>query len=85
MFEELVEQYARYILVCTAWPLGIGAACGLMIGVLQAATQIQEQGIIYLVKLIAVTTVLWLGSDYFLEEGLDLLARTIGAIGLLGG
>lgn len=85
MIENLIDDYICFVLICAAIPLGIGALCGLGVGVLQAATQIQEQSISYLVKLGAVTAVLWFGWPFFLGRGLELLAQTLAVIALLGG
>jgi len=85
VIEELIEEYAQILLVGTVLPLGVGAICGLSIGILQAATQLQEQAIGYLLKLVAVGVVVWVGGDPFITAALQLFARSLAAIARLGG
>jgi len=82
--ESLFEEYLRFIFVGAAVPLGVSAAAGLAVGILQAATQIQEQTIGYLVKVTAVGMTMWLGGERFISEGLQLFSRTFAVIALLG-
>lgn len=84
MVGELFDEYLRFILICTGVPLGVSAIAGLVVGIAQAATQIQEQTIQYVVKLTAVGVTIWLGGDRFISEGLLLFARTLEMIAVLG-
>lgn len=81
---DLVDEYSRFILVCTVVPLGVSALVGLAVGIVQAATQIQEQTIMYTVKLIAVVGTVWMGGERIAAEGLALFARTLESIAVLG-
>ena len=69
--EEYILQVARQALVLlllvSAPVLVVSVAVGLLFGVLQAATQIQEQSISFVPKLVAVALVLavtasWIGA-----------------------
>ena len=59
MLEELFLQGLIFFMLAAVLPLAIAVIFGLIIGVLQAATQIQEQCSSFLLKLTVVTLVLF--------------------------
>jgi type III secretion HrpO family protein len=67
---QLTYQALLLILILSGPPVIISTILGLMVAVFQAATQIQEQTLSFMVKLIAVVLSLlfmggWLGSQIF--------------------
>lgn len=80
-FDLFVREALLLVLICSAVPLGCSALVGLLISLLQALTQIQEQTISYAAKFFAVCAVLWCSGGWlgprvlrFFEEALNLLA-----------
>ena len=72
MFQTQIVQYAYQglllILILSAPPVLISMLLGTIVAIFQAATQIQEQTISFVVKLVAVTLTLmfmggWLGAQ----------------------
>ena len=70
--EDMVLRVARegllLVLICSAPPVFAALAVGLVMGVLQAATQIQEQTLSLVPKIIAVSAALiisgpWIGGQ----------------------
>lgn len=67
---QLSYQALLLILILSGPPILISTILGLMVAVFQAATQIQEQTLSFMVKLLAVVMTLlfmggWLGSQIF--------------------
>jgi type III secretion HrpO family protein len=72
MFQSQIVQYAYQglllILILSAPPVLISMLLGTVVAIFQAATQIQEQTVSFVVKLVAVTLTLmfmggWLGGQ----------------------
>lgn len=89
MNEDVVLQVGRealYLIVALAGPLLLSAlAVGLLVGVLQAATQIQEQTLSFIPKLLALVVALiilgpWLLSSWvvFTEQLFYRIPELIG-------
>jgi flagellar biosynthetic protein FliQ len=75
-------QQALYIMVLLAAPLLITAlAVGLVISVLQAATQINEATLSFLPKLLAMFAVLMAAGPWMLALIVDYLQRVLTSIG----
>lgn len=72
MNEDIVLQVGRealYLIVALAGPLLLSAlAVGLLVGVLQAATQIQEQTLSFIPKLLALVVALVLMGPWLLSS-----------------
>ncbi len=60
MFEELAAQGLYYILILSIGPLLVSLIVGLIISLFQALTQIQEQTLTFVPKVIAATLVIML-------------------------
>ncbi len=82
-FDGNIEQLrlAFRMIIMTAGPvLGVALAIGLLIGVLQAATSINEQTISFVPKLVVVLITLGLLSGYILTNMTDYFAFIFGEI-----
>ena len=82
-FDGNIEQLrlAFRMIIVTAGPiLGAALAIGLLIGVLQAATSINEQTISFVPKLVIVLITLGLLSGYILTNMTDYFAFIFGEI-----
>jgi flagellar biosynthesis protein FliQ len=82
-FDGNIEQLrlAFRMIIMTAGPiLGAALAIGLLIGVLQAATSINEQTISFVPKLVIVLITLGLLSGYILTNMTDYFAFIFGEI-----
>ena len=82
-FDGNIEQLrlAFRMIIMTAGPiLGAALAIGLLIGVLQAATSINEQTISFVPKLVVVLITLGLLSGYILTGMTDYFAFIFGEI-----
>ena len=81
-----IGQQALEVMVLLAAPMLLAAlAVGLAIGMLQAATQINEMTLSFIPKLIALVVVLWLAGPWMLEVVMTYTRRLIGSIPLLIG
>ena len=65
---NLFQQGMLLAVLMSAPPLVIAAACGMVVSLLQAVTQIQDQTVPYVVKLVAVAATLaamgrWIGVE----------------------
>lgn len=53
MFDEVFRHACLLVLIISGIPLAASAMSGLLVSILQASTQVQEQSISYVVKLTA--------------------------------
>jgi len=89
MNEDVVLQIGRealYLIVTLAAPLLLSALCvGLLVGVFQAATQIQEQTLSFIPKLMALVLALVVMGPWLLQSWVSftqsLFSRIPGLIG----
>ncbi|PXX53988.1 type III secretion protein S [Pseudomonas sp. LAMO17WK12:I10] len=65
------------ILIMTAWPVVVATAVGLIIGVFQTVTQLQEQTLPFGFKLLAVSICLFLLSGWYGETLLNFSREVI--------
>ncbi len=65
MLEELLEEFFLLLIVLSFPPLLAASMSGLLLGVLQAATQIQEQSLQFVVKTSAAGIVLFFLLDWY--------------------
>jgi type III secretory pathway component EscS len=83
MFPEL--EHALYLsILLSAFPLAVIALVGLVIAILQAATQIQEQTVTYVVKVVTFGALLFLGGGWMMEELLTLFRTSFEALATAG-
>ncbi len=81
-----VGRDALWMTVLLAGPLlGAALAVGLLVGILQAATQIQEMTLSFIPKLLAVVVALFIGGPWMIQVLVTFSERLIvGIPGLIG-
>ena len=72
------------IIVFTGVPLAISSLAGLVVAVIQSATQIQEQTITHLVKFATISVVLYGISTWFAQDLIEFVQQTLGSMVPLG-
>lgn len=84
MSQELLMQIAQgsvyTILLVTAPALGVGLLVGLMVSIFQATTQIQEQTLAFIPKIVAILATILVAGPWMLRVLLDF---TMGILGNL--
>ena len=88
MILRVAQEGLLLVLVCSAPPVLAALVVGLAMGVLQAATQVQEQTLNLVPKIVAVTVALlvagpWMGSQ--LLRFTEALMVAIAQVGRMGG
>lgn len=81
--DQAVELFVKAFLAMTAVSgplLAAALVVGLVVGVLQAATQINEPGIAFVVKLLAVALTLAIVGPWTLRQLVEYSSRTISSI-----
>ena len=84
MFVELLQHCFWVVIICSGLPLLAATMAGLVVAVLQSATQIQEQSLGYLVKFAVVTGVVTLCAGWYREELAGLMRELLGSLAYLG-
>ena len=81
-----VGRDALWMTVLLAGPLlGAALAVGILIGILQAATQIQEMTLSFIPKLLALVVALFIGGPWIIQMLMTFSKRLIvGIPGLIG-
>ncbi len=85
-FDSNIEslQLAFWQIIITSGPiLGVALAVGLVIGILQAATSINEMTLSFVPKLVIVLAALAILSNYMMQEMTDYFVRTFEQIRML--
>ncbi|MEW6540728.1 MAG: flagellar biosynthesis protein FliQ [Bacillota bacterium] len=75
---ELVQKALMMILLLTAPPLLVSLLVGLVISILQAATQVQDQMITFVPRMIAVFLALLLLASWYVKMLTDYTADLFG-------
>lgn len=88
MILRVAQEALLLVLVCSAPPVLAALVVGLFMGVVQAATQVQEQTLNLVPKIVAVTVALlvagpWMGSQ--LLRFTEALMVAIAQVGRMGG
>lgn len=83
VFEIVLERAFWLVVLCSGIPLSLSAVAGLLISVLQAATQIQEQSISFLVKFSVISLVLATLGSWFATEIIGFMGESYGSIALI--
>jgi flagellar biosynthetic protein FliQ len=74
-----VAQDAVYTILMVIAPIaGVALAVGLLVSIFQATTQIQEQTLAFMPKIIAVFLTLLLAGPWMLSKVVDLAQRLLG-------
>lgn len=84
MFDIYLKQVFFIVLLGSAVPLVFSSISGLIISVLQTATQVQEQSITFLFKFLSLCAVIYFGADWFVAEMIRFMAELIKSIEFLG-
>ena len=85
MFERELTECFLVTLIGSGLPLGAAAVTGVVVSVVQAVTQIQEQSIGYIARLGAAVGVLALTGEWISRELVMLLQTMMSRIANLGG
>lgn len=72
---DLGREVLYYAFIISLPLLGAGMIVGVLISLLQAATQIQEQTLTFVPKIVAVILTLFLGLPWFMQQMLDFTRR----------
>ena len=67
-FAEYIKQAFLLVIILSAIPLFVSSLAGLLVSFLQAATQIQEQSIVFVAKLAALSMALFLISGWGAQQ-----------------
>jgi flagellar biosynthetic protein FliQ len=82
-----VGQHALWVMILIAAPLLLsGLVAGLLISILQAATQVNELTLSFVPKILVMALVLLLAGSWMLNTLMDFTVRLVHSIpGLIGG
>lgn len=83
MFEVYIKQSLIMIALFSGIPLLVSSIAGLLVSVIQAATQIQEQSVSHLVRFVAVGAVIALFGPWFFSEISEFIQQTLASIGMM--
>ena len=81
---QIAQESLVLALVLTALPTLAALVVGLVIAILQAATQVQEQTLTVVPKIIAVFAVLLVGGEWMVSEMVRFATALIQDISLIG-
>ena len=84
MISSYLEHTFVLVALLSGIPLVLSSITGLVVAVLQAATQIQEQTITYLAKFISVSLVMIVCGEFFAHEVISYTQDLLGSIPSLG-
>ncbi|MCB0330293.1 MAG: flagellar biosynthetic protein FliQ [Bdellovibrionales bacterium] len=84
MITPFIEQTILLVLLFSGVPLLVSTGVSLAVSIIQAATQVQEQSISFLLKIGSLVTVLALASGYIVREMIAYFQGTLEAIKYLG-
>ncbi len=78
--DPILHQTLIVIAVLSFPLLGVAALCGLLVAILQAATQVQEQTLTVLPKLVVVGAMIALGGSFAMRLFASLLTDALLAV-----
>ncbi len=84
IFDTYLIKAFFYICLFSGIPLILSSITGLLVSVIQAATQVQEQSLGFLVKFITISGVLALFGNYFISEMVQFIQELLGSLVFLG-
>jgi len=85
MFDIYLKQSFLMVILFSGIPLIVCSISALIVSVIQAATQVQEQTITYLVRFSALSLTLAATASWFSQEIVLFIQEMIGSIAHLGG
>lgn len=81
MYIDIMHKAFLLILVVSGIPIALSVICGLVISILQAATSIQEQTSVYLVKFLSLVVSLFICGSWFMKMLQDFISLCILSLG----
>lgn len=84
MLDTYLQQAFLMVLICSAIPLALSSLAALVVAILQAATQIQEQSIGFLVKFGCLALILSLGFKPLASQLTVFTQTLLSSLSLLG-
>lgn len=84
VFEVYIKQSFLMVLLFSGIPLVTSSVVGLIVAVLQSATQIQEQSLVYLVKFITISTVFGVLGGWYASELVNYFQELIRSLYAMG-
>ena len=84
MFDQYIKQSFILVMLISGIPLLVSCLVGLIISVMQAATQIQEQSISYFAKFISVSLVIAISASWFSRELVNFMQVLFSSITYIG-
>ncbi|RMD88182.1 MAG: flagellar biosynthetic protein FliQ [Candidatus Dadabacteria bacterium] len=84
MFDIYIKETFLMVIIFSALPLAVSSLAGLMVSILQAATQVQEQSIVFFAKFAAIVVALAFASDWICRELSVFFGEVVGSVALLG-
>lgn len=84
MIHEAVQETLMVVGIVSGVPLLAATAVGLVVAVFQAATQVQEQSVPYVAKLITVVLCAVIGGSTTLALIVEFMQRMLASIAHLG-
>lgn len=76
MAYELIQSGLLLFLICSGVPLGLAALVSILLAVLQSATQVQEQTVQFVVRVVATASVIAVGWSWGFEELVELMRQS---------
>jgi type III secretion protein S len=84
MFSTLVAEALLVVALVSGLPLLASSIVGLAVSLVQAATQVQEQTVPFILRLVTVTAVLVFGADLFCGYVLQFTREMFASLTHLG-
>ena len=84
MFDSFVRETFILTLLISALPLVVSSVVGLLVGILQTATQIQEQNLVYVLRFMSVSAVLYIFVDWITEKLVTFLQLSLSSLEYFG-
>lgn len=77
MEQEIFKEALKFTLLVSLPPMIVSMTIGLFVGILQSATQLQEQSISFALKLGGVVVTLLLTAPWYSREFSELFTRSL--------
>lgn len=84
MLDQYLQHAFYFIAIFSAVPLALSSVLGLVVSFIQAATGVQEQTTVFLVKVSGMSLVLYLTGDAALSLMSQHLEEILSSIAILG-
>ncbi len=81
---SLMQQAMLLTLKLTLPVLGVALVTGIIVGLLQAVTQVQEMTLAFVPKILAVMVVLMLTGNWMLRMAIDFTRQLFEQVGTIG-